>query len=243
VSVTAEKFNARVVWGPRAESAEECADRWRTTIRALAGLDPMLAGWIMYDDDDDDDPANWRPVPLGDADLLPIVRAGAGDAGAGLGFNFGTVNDQDDEHALFFHASAGMSAPIEGLLNVARLEIRPTSPAGLRRWAELAEPVLAVLVEAWAPDHGHVYTFPQHQAQWPAPRQPLAGSVTYLCAHRSQLVPADLAASGRPTPDGGLLLSLVRDGELPPDETVVALGTRLREAGAFEPIPVDRATW
>jgi hypothetical protein len=240
VTVTAEKFNARVVWGPRAESAEECAERWRTTIRALAGLDPMFAGWVMYDDEDED-PANWRPVPLRDADLLPIVRAGA-VGGADAGFTFGTMNGQD-EHALFFHASAGMSAPIEGLLNVARLEIRPTSAAGLRRWAELAEPVLAVLVEAWAPDHGHISTFPLRQAQWPAPRQPWAGTVTYLCAHRSQLVPADLAASGRPTADGGLLLSLVRDGELPPDETVVALGTRLREAGAFEPIPVDRATW
>lgn len=243
MTVTAEKFNARVVWGPRAESAEECAERWLTTIQALAGLDPMLTGWIMYDDDDDDDPDRWRPVPLGDADLLPIVRAGAGDAGAGLGFNFGTVNDQDGERALFFHASAGLSAPIEGLLNTARLEIRPTSAAGLRRWAELAEPVLAVLVEAWAPDHGQISTFPLRQAQWPAPRQPWAGPVTYLCAARSQLVPADLAASGRPTADGGLLLSLVRDGELPPDEAVVSLGTRLREAGAFEPIPVDRTTF
>jgi len=68
--------------------------------------------------------------------------------------------------------------------------------------------------------------------------------VTYLSAARSRLVPDDLAAGARPTPDGGLLLSLVSpEGTLPDASEVAALGARLREAGAFAPVPTDRALW
>ncbi len=235
----------QVTWGTRAENADECARRWLSTIRALAAIDQTLTGWVIQSVDVAGRP---RMTALTEDDVLPVVEAGAhvdgGVAQRDLGFSFGTVNGRDGGQEVFFHATAGLSAPVPGLLNTVRLEVRPEAPAEVRRWSGIAEAALTVLVSAWEPDHGQVWSFPVRQAQRPAPRQPWAGPVTYLSAGRARLVPDDIAAAGRPTPDGGLLLSVIPPGGRPPsDEAVTALGVRLREAGAFEPVPVERARW
>jgi hypothetical protein len=217
-------FAARVCWGPRAETVEGLAARWSATNRALEALDPPLSGWAALDEDG-------TVMPLAAEHLMAIVAAGAGDRPS-LGFSFGT-NDADDR--LFFHASAGLSEPVPGLLNLARVEGSALGDvAGL----------LTALVAAWEPDHGQLSTSGWRHAQRPGPREPWAGAVTYLSAARSRLVPADLAVGARRTPDGGLLLSLVApDGTLPAAPEVAALGARLREAGAFAPVPTDRPRW
>jgi len=223
------KLAARVCWGPRAETAADLAARWAATNHALAAIDPPLSGWAVADQDG-------TVIPLAEEHLEPIVAAGAAERDE-LGFSFGTSTDQD-HGPLLFHASAGLHAPVPGLLNLARVEGSAAALGGA------FEAVLAALVAAWEPDHGQLSAQPWLHAQQPAQREPWAGAVTYLSAARSSLVPQDLAAGAYLTPDGGMLLSLVApDGTLPAASEVAELGTRLREAGAFGPVPTDRALW
>jgi hypothetical protein len=217
------KRTVRVCWGPRAETVDGLAARWSATNHALAALDPPLAGWVVTGDDG-------RARPLTEEDLAPIVAAGLGNP-AELGYSFGAGTG-----TLAFHASAGLAAPIPGLMNVAWVE-GPTAAFG-----DL-EAALAALVAAWEPDHGQVFSHAWRQAQRPGHRDPYAGPVTHLSAARARLVPADLDATAHPAPDGGVLLSLIDGGALPGLDRVAATGARLREAGAFAPVPTDRPHW
>lgn len=44
-----EQFRIRVHWGPRRESAVDCAHKMSRTMTALAALDPMLERWFLLD--------------------------------------------------------------------------------------------------------------------------------------------------------------------------------------------------
>lgn len=235
--MTTEELTIQATWGPRAETVTSCVQRWSTALTALAEVDPVLSAWYISEGDGTD-PAD--EVSLADTDLAEIVDAG--DRGGELGFGFAAYNGHDAAYPVFVRHTVGLTAPVVGLVNTVWVEAYPDTAQEVRRWAGLAEPALAALVAAWEPDSGQAWTPAVKQAQHPAPRRPWAGIATYLSAGRRQAVPADLAATGRPTPDGGLLLPLAGpDGGLPHPELILDLGARLLESGAFEPTPLDRA--
>ncbi|GAA2374032.1 hypothetical protein [Dactylosporangium salmoneum] len=220
--------NVRVCWGPRAETAAAIAERWRATIQGLAALEPPVGGWVVLDEDDND-------RPLSDDDL-PLLLDGRGRDTSTLGHKFTMVNG-DPNAAVFFSATAGSTAAVPGLLNLARVEGTAAALGDLQA-------ILLVLVTEWDPDHGEIYGDRWIEAQRPGRGEPIAGAVTYLSAARARQIPANLPAAVRPMPGDGVLLSLIEpDGAIPSLDRVMDLADRLRVAGAFAPVPTDAAHW
>jgi len=121
----------------------------------------------------------------------------------------------------------------------------------VRRWGRLAEGLLVAMAEEWEPDWGYIgaQTLREQQMlQGRGHREPVAGYLTYLSAARAQALPAGLAAIGRARiyriRDGGVVVSLIdaqADSGLPTDDRVIGLARALRDAGGFDPTPIDRA--
>ncbi|WP_229073363.1 Imm52 family immunity protein [Actinoplanes sp. DH11] len=225
--MTVESISVQVLWGPRPEDADALAARWRATRLALAGLHPLLGAWFVHDGETD--------VPVADEPEESLVADG--DLGGGAGFRFAAYAGQDAPQQIHFNGTGGLRAPLTGQLNVALVKLEPVTTDEFRAWLPLLGDILAALAQAWRPDVGHAGTFRMRQAQRPAPREPWTGYVTYLCRARTAHVPADLAGTGRPAAGGGLILPAATS----PD--AVDLGRRLRDAGAFEPVPADREHW
>ncbi|GII26490.1 Imm52 family immunity protein [Planosporangium mesophilum] len=228
----------QVVWGPRAETAAECAGRWLDTQQRLAAADPDLLGrWVKFEFDDE-----LIETELTTSEQLTEIVADGRHDNPELGFGFSASNGRQGEAGdTFFKATAGSVTSNKNLSNVAYLEVNPLPAEDEPHWLAIAEPMLLALVAAWEPDYGVVTRDAVARAQETAPRQPNAGYLTYLSAGRRAAVPAGLPGAVRELPDGGVLLSAIRPGgELPGPEEVAAIGAALREAGAFVPVPTDR---
>jgi hypothetical protein len=239
---TNEKLIVQVVWGPRPETAAECADRWLDTQRRLAAVAPDLLGrWVRLEETDE----GLAEIDLTDVDTLRrLVAAGAppGPPRPELGFTFSSsTGRRGGPGDTFFTASAGLYTGDPNLLNQARLEVYPGPPEDEPRWRALGGPALLALVAAWEPDHGAVTGRSLRRAQPAGPREPRAGYLTYLCAGRRAAVPANRPGRVAGTPDGGVLLAATAPGGgRPGPDEVAAVGAALRAAGAFTPVPTDR---
>lgn len=226
-----EHVLVRVVWGPREESAQQVADRWLAAARALAAVDPELLGRFVRLRENDE--GGLDRDPLDDpAVALSVIEGGRSDP-PDPGFSVRGVNGRFGAGEVEISAYAGSASRMT--TNLAYLAFTPGTEDEARHWADIAEPALLALVSAWEPDHGNVWTKAVRRAQGPAIRDPFAGYVTYLCEGRCRDLP-DLPGASR-TPGGGLVVSRSSI------EEIVALGARLRDAGAFEPVPKDRPRW
>jgi hypothetical protein len=227
----AEKVMFQVVWGARQETADQIAHRWWRLNRRLGMVDPLLSRWVIVEEEDE----GYLEVDLDRQILLQqVVTEGANEDKPELGFGFGAWNGKSGELEVSFRAQAGQSQSASGLVNSARLEVRPQSEDQVHRWTAAAQWVLTSLVQAFDPDFGMVWTHPVRQAQQVAPAHPFAGFITYLPEVRASSVPAELRPEVQE--QGGVLLSLVVPDEDWPDvEDVARLGSALKEAGSLEP--------
>ncbi|MFF9816222.1 Imm52 family immunity protein [Streptomyces sp. NPDC014006] len=235
----------RGFWGPREESAEALADRWKQTLDRLSSLLPALApesgeGWT------------WQQIhPSGPATAL---RADAGSILAALR----SVQAEDGwsdrtgyRLSLVIGGESGWRADVRGAAGGAsefvpqNLIMEIDAPDG----AAVPEAELLTLVaETWQPDFGDVTDDDvldalEDEADF-GPGEPSVGRLGYLSPARAALVPADLPDVTRTElPTGGLLLAVAP----PAAETdkVVQANVRLREAGALQPLPkpMDRSVW
>jgi hypothetical protein len=255
-----EELFAGCYWGPREESAEQCARRWLVLLERLAALDvddQLLGGWQQpqylppdlellveqqrWEELPDDVEAlliPGPPLPTTLPELSGLVAEGA-NRDPTLGFNLGAWNGRATQGRVDFSAACGIPAV---LVNNACLRLARETDADAWRWARLAEDVLVALVEAWAPDVGYLGTATLREQQEYRHRHPDIGYVTYLSAGRCGSLPGNLEARGRRTRDGGMVFSLIhRDGTLPQARKVIELAGWLRAAGTLAPIPTDRA--
>ncbi|MET8360674.1 Imm52 family immunity protein [Micromonospora sp. NPDC005171] len=227
----AEKVLFQVVWGARQETADQIAHRWWRLNQRLGTVDPLLSRWVILEEHDE----GYLELNLDRQTLLKqVVIEGANENKPDLGFGFGAWNGQSGELEVSFRAQAGQSQSASGLVNSARIEVRPQSEDEVHRWTAAARSVLMSLVEAFDPDFGMVWTHPVRQAQQVAPAHPFAGFITYLSGMRGSSVPAELRPEVQE--QGGVLLSLVVPGEgWPGVEEVARLGSALKQAGSLEP--------
>ncbi|WP_404948812.1 hypothetical protein HFP70_26415 [Streptomyces sp. ARC14] len=225
----------RGFWGPRPESADALADRWRQTLDGLAVLVPQAAdAWSQVHAD--------GPATAITADgkaLLDAVRTAQSAAdwsdltGTGL--------------RLVGTGTPGWEAEVSGLAG-GRAEFLLQSLAVILHAPDDApvpeEDILALLARVWEPDFGDVSDDDvldalEDEAGY-AVGDPVVGRTGYLSPARAALVPEDLAAVRQELPGGGELLSIAAPGD---SAAVVRAYERLREAGALAPLPrpMDRA--
>lgn len=225
----------RGFWGPRPESAEALAERWRQTLRGLTGLVPEAAeAWSQVHAEG---PAT-AITAEGDA-LLGAVRTAQSAAdwsdltGTGL--------------RLVGTGTPGWEAEVSGLAGGApefllqSLAIVLHAPDGA---AVPEEALLALIARVWEPDFGDVSDDDVLDALEDdagfSVGDPVVGRTGYLSPARAALVPDDLDAVRQQLPGGGELLGIASPGD---SATVVRAYERLREAGALAPLPrpMDRA--
>jgi len=228
----------RGFWGPREESVEALADRWRATLDQLSRLIPEsgLPGvWNVVRASGPASPVSADEDSLRDA--LRAVRA-ADDWAKGTGTALRLVAAGAPGWEVEVSGLAGGDS--EFLLQSLVIGIR--SPAG----PELpGTELLAAVAEFWEPDFGDVTDDDvldalEDEAEYGA-GEPCVGWVGYLSPARGRLLPDDLSAPRKVVSGGGVLLDIAAEGDV---EAVVLAFERLREAGALRPLPrpMDLAT-
>lgn len=228
-----EKVLTQVVWGPRQETVDDISQRWWQLNQELGSIDAVLRRWVIVEGSD----SGYREIALDNRQLLrQVIMEGANVDKPELGYGFGAWNGQGGELEVTFRAVAGQSQSASGLVNSARLEIRPQSQAEVSRWTTVVESLLLSLVRAFDPDYGMVWTHPMRQAQKAAPANPFAGYLTYLSRGRVRTLPASLKEKAR-LEEAGFLFSLVVPGEdWPGLEGVTRLGAEMKQAGLLDPV-------
>lgn len=226
----------RVFWGPRPESVESVAERWRTT---LDRCDALLPAPEPGRD------RSWQQIrPTGPADLprdrnslrdaLVAARADA-DWSDVIGIALRITTTGEPGWDIEISGLAG-GAP-EYLLQSLVMTIAAPDNAAIPE-AQL----LAMLAQVWEPDFGDVTDDDILDALEDdtgfAVGDPCIGRHAYLSPRRAVRLPDGLGANVRPF-GGGALVEV--EGAV---DDVVRVYLRMREAGALEPLPrpMDRAT-
>lgn len=231
----------RGFWGPRQESAEALARRWKQTLDRLGGLLPEAFADAASD-------GAWRNVPGSgpatvlrpdEESLLAAVRAA--QAADGWSDRTGTSMQFVAAGTPGWKIEAGGRAggTSEFLLQAVVIGIRP--PDG----AEVPDAALLTAVgEVWEADFGSVSDDDVLDALEDdggfAPDEPSVGWTGYLSSARAALLPDDITGSSKEVGSQGVLLEIAAPGDVP---TVLRANLRLREAGALQPLPrpMDRS--
>ncbi|MEV6545573.1 hypothetical protein [Streptomyces sp. NPDC051665] len=231
----------RGFWGPREESVEELAGRWKATLDQVTRLLPhatLPAEWTVVRAPGSASPA--APVPSDEGGL----RAALQEARAADDWAKGTGT------ALRLTATGapGWTVEVSGLAGGDSEFLFQSLVIGIRSPADTELPgtrLLAAVAEFWQPDFGDVTDDDvldalEDEAEYGV-GEPCVGRAGYLSPARAELVPDDLAAPRTAVPGAGVVLDIAAEGDV---DTVVRAFKRLREAGALRPLPrpMDRAT-
>ncbi|RYJ30614.1 hypothetical protein CU044_0957 [Streptomyces sp. L-9-10] len=259
----------RGFWGPREESAEALAGRWKLTLDRLAGLLPVAGsdsdsgsrasgarpsafrdpGSRSGADVPLTSPWTWRNVTASgpaaelrpdEASLLAALRAA--QAADGWSDRTGCAL------RLVAEGAPGWKIEVSGLAGGTPEFLLQSMVIGVSSPDEAETPdaeLLSTVAELWEPDFGgvtddDVLDALEDDAGF-APDEPSVGWIGYLSPGRAALLPEDLAAAAREDVSGGgaLLVLAARDDT----EDVLRANLWLREAGALRPLPrpMDRA--
>ena len=235
-----ETYYAGAYWGPRKESAEECARRTAHFLTLLAPADPCLAQWYK--------PArrlkDARKHPLMPPDVPTLTelfrrgvnreRGGPVFEDLGLSFWFGTGEGADLRIKCGDYAG---SSPNHCVLDL------PDRGSNADR--VITAPVLAHVVRsmalAWEPDWA-VAMSRDYRDTFSEPRRggTFAGWVTYLSRHRGMVPPLPVPMRIDPVEDRGTLIVLTPERFTASNPSHVVLGQRARElldrAGLMQPV-------
>ncbi|MFF1922379.1 hypothetical protein ACFVW8_17640 [Streptomyces sp. NPDC058221] len=234
----------RGAWGPREESTEALAGRWKLTLNRLAELLPAAGSGSGAGD-----MWTWKHVrPSGPAaDLRPdedTLRSALQEAEA--------ANDWSDRTGvgipLVIAGEPGWKVSMSGRAGglpeflLQTMTIAVESPEGV----DVPDVELLTLVaELWEPDFGDVSNDDVLDALEDdagfAPDEPSVGWVGYLSPARAALLPDSFTATRKVLPGGGILLNIAAPGNT---DDVLRANEQLREAGALQPLPhpMERAT-
>ncbi|WP_455358730.1 Imm52 family immunity protein [Streptomyces sp. SYSU K21746] len=227
----------RGFWGPREESAEALAGRWKLTLDRLAELLPAAGSgsgagqvWTWRHVHTSGPATDFRPDEASLLAALRVERAADGWSDR-TGYGLGLVSGDEQRWKIDISSRAGGAS--EFLLQAMVIGI--DSPDG----AEIPDVALLSLVaEAWEPDFGDVTDDDMLDALEDdagfGPDEPAVGWVGYLSAGRAARVPADVKAARKEVRSGGILLEIAPRGDV---DGVVRANEQLRDVGALEPLP------
>lgn len=227
----------RGFWGPRVESAEALARRWKLTLDRLTGLLPAGGSGSVTGD-----VRTWRQIhssgPATDLlqdeeSLLNALRAAQEADGwsARIGYGLQLVLAAEPDWKIEVSGSGGGTS--EFLLQSVVIGIKSPDSAEIPD-AEL----LTVVAEVWEPDFGDVTDDDVLDALEDnggfAVGEPSIGWIGYLSPGRAALLPDGTAAARKELRGGGVLLDVAPRGDV---KDVLRAYLRLRDAGVLQPLP------
>ncbi|GAA2999799.1 Imm52 family immunity protein [Streptomyces fulvorobeus] len=231
----------RGFWGPRQESAQALARRWKQTLDRLAVLLPEACAGTG------DEPA-WRNVPGSgpatalrpdEKSLLAAVRAAQAADGWSDRTGSSTQFVAERTPGWKVEVTGRVGGTSEYLLQTVVIGVRPPEGAEVPDTA-----LLAAVAEVWEADFGGVSNDDVLDSLEDdggfAPDEPSVGWIGYLSSARAALLPQDLADAREEVGSQGVLLEIAAPGDA---AAVLAANLRLREAGVLRglPRPMDRA--
>ncbi|RKG78860.1 Imm52 family immunity protein [Corallococcus terminator] len=240
-----ETYYAGVYWGPRKESAGECARRTADFLNRLAQYDPFLAHWYKPARSHKD--ARKHPLmPPDVASLTELFRRGVNRESGGpaiepLGYTFWFGNGGGDYDSADLRILCGCYD--EAVLNSCVLKL-PTLGHGANADRVLTSPVLTgavrSMVLAWEPDWAfatsHAY---ERQSRESDSAAFSLGWITYLSRRLGPVPPLPVPVRTEPVEDKGTLIILTPERFTVSNLEHVALAEHAREildkAGLLKP--------
>lgn len=227
----------RVFWGPRPETVESVAERWRVTLDRCDALLPVPVPGRAR---------SWQQIrPSGPAADLPRDRNSLRDVLVAARSDADWSDVLGVALRIATSGEPGRDIEISGLAGGAPEYLLQSLVVAVTAPDDAAVPeaqLLAMLAQVWEPDFGDVTDDDildalEDDADF-AVGDPCIGRHAYLSPGRAGLLPDGLGANVRPF-EGGALVEV--DGAV---DDVVRVYLRMREVGALEPLPrpMDRAT-
>lgn len=173
-----------VYWGPRRETAAECATRLAGYLVCLSEQHQLLSQWYVKQRS-----RNAGKVPIavqGDAArLIQMISSGAnrhdvgGDVMESLGFRVGLWNGANGEESAALNIKCGLYEQNPNLGNAVVLTITPSEDADLANM-DLCKRLLLCAVEAWQPDWGAIFFSGSQTLQNRIGRSPFLDQVLWV---------------------------------------------------------------
>ncbi|MEU1726267.1 Imm52 family immunity protein [Nonomuraea sp. NPDC005692] len=244
------KILVRGFWGPRRQSAQDCAERWAACLARLQRAAPELfTTWHSPLDEDEKAPPALRPDAEGllaeMARLNEYLEVELGATKAELGFTLSAWSTAPHEGSIVFRGTVGSHAEGSEVRNSITVTMQGEAVAA-HGW-EVAASLLAIVAEHWDIDWGDAGNaqlwarLKEHRSLRPSDLR--AGYATYLSARRWAEAPA-LDEGTITSLDGGVLIDLRAEvTRASSDDPVVRLDQTLAASPAFTPVPDDRGTW
>ncbi|MFY2559321.1 immunity 52 family protein [Corallococcus terminator] len=235
-----EAYYAGAYWGPRKESADDCARRLGMFITALPAVDASFVRWFQTGKSRKD--ALKRLLEPELAELEKFVARGRDPGNEDLGFGIAAWNGASDEYeATGFDIHCGGYSDVVLNTCVFTLPSRGLS-AGRVVTASALVSLLRACALSWEPDwavamsHAHREMTGRRKQKW-APR---IGWVTYLAQHRGTVPPLPAPVRIESVEDKGTLIVLTPERFTASNPEHVALAERVRElldrAGLLKPL-------
>ncbi len=188
-----DAFYLGAYWGPRQESAEQCAERLAKFLKELATASDVFASW--YEQGKSRRDALTRPVQT-DA-LLTLVKSGRSRRDSDksiiedLGFTFGIWNGASEERSVALGISCGLYWQNPNLGN----SVVVNFPEALGDLAEKERALKALMavVRAWEPDWAGIISHASADARPFTPGLPFVDWMIYL--NRSDIDRTQLPSS------------------------------------------------
>jgi len=148
-----------VYWGPRKESASECADRLAAYLLGLGKQHALLSQWYLKQRSRK---AAKVPVDLTGEELLHLIAGGSnrqdmtGDVMESLGFRVGLWNGLDDDQSVGLSIKCGLHEQTTNLGNAVVLTLSASESSELAD-VGLLKRCLLCGVDSWQPDWGAIF--------------------------------------------------------------------------------------
>ncbi|MCP3161869.1 immunity 52 family protein [Myxococcus qinghaiensis] len=228
-----ETYYAGAYWGPRQESAEECARRAVAFLEMLAACDPFLSHW------------NKIPKPRGRGRKTPLMppelstlteayrrgvnREPGGPPVESLGLTVSAYNDGTGQDRATLSMNCGSYA--NGMSNACVLSL-PSEGENAER--VIATSVLSEVVRAmalaWEPDWAVAMSHAYRDLDGRQDRSDMwLGWVTYIARHRGTVPPLPAPVRIEPVEDRGTLIVLTPERFTVANPEHVVLAKRVRE--------------
>jgi hypothetical protein len=183
----ADLFYAGAYWGPRTESADECANRLARCLDLLGEAHPALSTWFRKGKSKS--AASGEPMTTSPEALTELIAGGrnrtdvSGRVINELGFRLSAWNK--NSIPVSFSTTCGASPATASVMNVFLLELPDPAGDGAPLYEpKVARAVLEAIVAAWDPQWATFASYSMRNAQPHRNGRPVAGWMTYVSGGR-----------------------------------------------------------
>jgi hypothetical protein len=228
----AETYYIGAYWGPRQESAEECAQRAVVFLDAMAQVDPMFARWFKLARSRKQ--SLERPLEPDMAGLRKfiqskVLRSDDGVPMEGAGFDLALWNGGSGGNDVRLHLSCG--SDLKWLMNASLVE--PASDGSRAEQAltsSVMTEVLRAMARAWDPDWGVAMSHAhQELTEERGKVDVLVGWVTYLSRRLGAVPPLPMPVRVELVEEQGALIILTPERFTASNPEHIALADHARD--------------